>query len=50
MSYDPEDGKIKEWEFADMLMTYSNFQEKKLQRILKKIRKDFREDSVVGYI
>ncbi|KAK2568398.1 Calcium uptake protein 1 [Acropora cervicornis] len=44
-SYDPQDGRIKEWEFADMLLTYSSFQEKKKQRILKKVKKSFKGDS-----
>lgn len=44
-SYDLQDGRIKEWEFADMLLTYSSFQEKKKQRILRKVKKSFKCDS-----
>ena len=47
-SYDLQDGRIKEWEFADMLLTYSSFQEKKKQRILRKVKKSFKGDSQVG--
>ncbi|XP_068707116.1 calcium uptake protein 1, mitochondrial-like [Montipora foliosa] len=44
-SYDPVDGRIREWEFADMLLTYSSFHEKKKQKILRKVKKFFQEDS-----
>lgn len=43
-SYDPEDGCIKEWEFADMLLTYSSFHEKKKVKILRKVKKIFKEN------
>ena len=47
-SYNPQDGRIKEWEFADMLLTYSSFHEKKKQKIHKKVKKSFKDDSKVG--
>ena len=47
-SYDPVNGRIREWEFADMLLTYSSFHEKKKQKILRKVKKFFQEDSQVG--
>ena len=46
-SYDPVDGRITEWEFADMLLTYSSFHEKKKQKIIKKVKKCFKENSQV---
>ena len=49
-SYDPVDGRITEWEFADMLLTYSSFHEKKKQRILRKVKKFFKENSQVEEI
>ena len=47
-SYDPKDGQITEWDFADMLLTYSSFHEKKKQKILRKVKKHFKENSQVG--
>ena len=47
-SYDPVDGRITEWEFADMLLTYSSFHAKKKQKILRKVKKSFKENSQVG--
>lgn len=44
-SYDLVDGRITEWEFADMLLTYSSFHEKKKQKILRKVKKYFKENS-----
>lgn len=44
-SYDPKDGQITEWDFADMLLTYSSFHEKKKQKILRKVKKYFKENS-----
>lgn len=49
-SYDPKDGKITEWDFADMLLTYSSFHEKKKQKILRKVKKHFRENSQVRLV
>ena len=46
-SYDPKDGQITEWDFADMLLTYSSFHEKKKQKILRKVKKYFKENSQV---
>ncbi|EDO46619.1 predicted protein [Nematostella vectensis] len=45
VAYDPVDGRISEVEFADMLLTYSSFQEKKKQQILKRVKKAFKENS-----
>lgn len=44
-SYDLVDGRITEWDFADMLLTYSSFHEKKKQKILRKVKKCFKENS-----
>lgn len=46
-SYDPKDGQITERDFADMLLTYSSFHEKKKQKILRKVKKHFKENSQV---
>ena len=47
-SYELVDGRITEWDFADMLLTYSSFHEKKKQKILRKVKKCFKENSQVG--
>ena len=47
-SYELVDGRITEWDFADMLLTYSSFHEKKKQKILRKVKKYFKENSQVG--
>ncbi|XP_031574950.1 calcium uptake protein 1, mitochondrial-like [Actinia tenebrosa] len=44
LSYDPENGRITERQFADMLLTYSNFHEKKKQQILKRVKKAFKDN------
>lgn len=44
-SYELVDGRITEWDFADMLLTYSSFHEKKKQKILRKVKKCFKENS-----
>ena len=45
--YEPQEGKITEVEFAEMLLTYSSFSSKKKERTLKRIKKTFKEDSQV---
>lgn len=47
LSYDPEDGKITEKQFADMLLTYSSFNDKKKQIILKRVKKAFKDNAQV---
>jgi len=51
LSYDPEDEKITESQFADMLLTYSSFNDKKKQLILKRVKKAFKDKAqVIGCI
>ena len=44
--YDPVDGRITERDFADILLLYAGLPDKKRVRMLKKVRKVFKNDKV----
>lgn len=39
LRHDPVDGKIPEWEFAELLVAYAGLNDKKKNRMLKRIKK-----------
>ncbi|KAK3719415.1 hypothetical protein QZH41_015667, partial [Actinostola sp. cb2023] len=45
LSYEPVDGRITEGQFADMLLTYSSFHEKKKHVIHKRVKKSFKDNA-----
>ncbi|XP_022704034.1 calcium uptake protein 1 homolog, mitochondrial-like isoform X3 [Varroa jacobsoni] len=45
LRHDPVDGKIPEWEFAELLVAYAGLNDKKKNRMLKRIKKLFKESS-----
>lgn len=45
LRHDPVDGKIPEWEFAELLMAYAGLSEKKRTKMLKRIKKVFKDES-----
>ncbi|XP_064632214.1 calcium uptake protein 1, mitochondrial-like isoform X2 [Lineus longissimus] len=42
--FEPEDGKIKETELAEALITYSGFTDVKRTKMLKRVKRKFKED------
>jgi hypothetical protein len=45
--FEPEDCKIKETEFAEALITYSGFSDVKRTKMLKRVKRKFKEEQKV---
>ncbi|XP_026475772.1 calcium uptake protein 1 homolog, mitochondrial-like [Ctenocephalides felis] len=45
---DPENGKITELDFAELLLAFAGYTEKKKARMLKRVKKTFRGDDSIG--
>ncbi|XP_018493725.1 calcium uptake protein 1 homolog, mitochondrial [Galendromus occidentalis] len=45
LRHDPKDGKIPEWEFAELLTTYAGLSDKRKNKMMKRIEKHFKDRS-----
>ena len=43
-SYNPQNDRIKEVEFAEILMTYASLTEKQRKKKIKKVKKKFKDE------
>ena len=46
--FDPEDGKITERDFAEILLVYAGYNEPKKIKMLKRVRRVFKEEQQVS--